>query len=812
MKSLLPAFLWLLLPLTSFAAESGDALDQAVIEIFKQKCTVCHDDRPGDSGGTVENLLDLNAISDSEAGYIDEDEPGDSYLATLIREDQMPLPKWKDDIQWAGPLSEAEKTTILNWIERGGASESFAGKTREDRSDISEQQLTEAITNDLLTLKGAALKNARYLTLTNLHNRDSVSGPELELYRQGMVKMLNSVSRASDVLGMPNAPSVNRVVAVDRDATIYRFDLRHIGWEAADWERVIQHYPYGLIHRDGVGKSIGTLTDSSFPLARADWFVFVVSQAPLYHELLGIGSDLSDLEKKLGVDRVQNIRDFKVARAAFANSRVSVNNRLVERHFFSGGYYHISYDCFSNTGKSNFFEFPLGPKDAFDNNEFAFEFDGGEVIFTLPNGFQGYMLATATGKRLSIAPSAVVHDDSMPAGAILNGISCISCHYKGTKPENPQQAKRLDQLREMALGNTRRFKAQDREWIDQLYPGAERFGELLEADRSSWLNALEQAGITSTGPQEPVRALFDSFTRNLDLEVAAAEFGISPTKFEEQLKQESETRQLATRLRTQGVQRQLFVEEFQRIAELTGLGEPRSFELLKVPYFGHDPEADLSVASHIPADATADSTPTVHGTSVVLHASDLLTAHNQPVELKVSMGEFADRKIFVNDETIPCRIRANQDCFVTILAIDPTGEVSCLLPNRWHHQTDGVHWWSELKLKANHTMEISPKTLGFELFAQPPHGITTLRVIATRTQPLKMKLNARLQAELRDQGVASLGFFDAKGAGVRQGNTAQSTTARPQVPPTLTDRTLHETFSPNDWATAEWTFFTRDSK
>ncbi|MCA9011450.1 MAG: DUF4384 domain-containing protein [Planctomycetaceae bacterium] len=800
MKSVFSAIVLLILPLTGFAVESGDELDQEVIAIFKQKCTVCHDDRPGDSGGTVQNLLDLKAISHGEAGYIDESEPGDSYLATIIREDQMPLPKWKDDIIWAGPLSAAQKATVLKWIERGGASESFTGKAREDRQDISEQQITETIADDLLALDGATLKNARYLTLTNLHNRDTVSKEELDLYREGMVKMLNSVSRSSDVLGMPDAPAVNRVVAVDRDATIYRFDLRDIGWESGDWERIIRHYPYGLIHRDGAGKSIGSLTDSSFPLARADWFVFAVSQAPLYHELLGIGSSLSELEMKLGIDRLQNIREFKVARAAFANSRVSVNNRLVERHFFTGGYYHISYDCFANTGRSNFFEFPLGPDKTFDT-EFSFEFDGGEVIYSLPNGFQAYVLATSQGKRLSIAPSAVVHDDSMPAGAILNGISCISCHYKGTKPENPEQAKRLDQLREMALSNPRRFKAQDRERIDQLYPGAERFGELLEADRESWLSALQKAGITSIGPQEPVRALFDSFTRNLDLETAAAEFGLSVAAFEEKLNTESETRQLVTRLRVQGVQRQLFVEEFRKIAELSGLGEPREFELLKVPYFGHDPEA--------PADSAQTSAQAP--TTTAAAETQLLRTSNRPASMTVSMGELADRKTFFNDETIPCRIKANEDCFVTILGIDPNGEVSCLLPNKWKHETDGSQWWSPLKLKANQTLEITPTTVGFELFAQAPHGVTTLRVIVTRSGPLKMKLDDRVKADLSSKGIPSLGFASAKGIGARPAASNQSVTNpdRPAIPGNLLARPLSETFAPNDWATAEWTFFTK---
>jgi hypothetical protein len=787
------------------AAEDGDALDQQVIQILRQRCTMCHDSRPGDAGGDVQNLLDLKALSTADAGYINHAEPAKSYLAEMIRDGVMPLSKWKEDVVWGGPLSDNEKSTLLTWIERGGVSDSFQGRPDVKRTIISEGDVVKSIAADLMRLKGAALKNARYLTLSNLYNRSAVSDDELTLYRAGMVKMLNSVSRSSDVLGLPGSPAVNQLVDVDGQATIFRFDLRHIGWSAADWEKVVRHYPYGLLQRDGEGKSVYSLTDSSFPLMRADWFVFAVSQAPLYHELLEIGNSLSELEKRLGVDRIQNIRDFKVARAAFANSRVSVNNRLIERHAFSGGYYHISYDCFSNTGRSNFFEFPLGPKNTFDD-EFAFEFDGGEVIFTLPNGFQAYMLATSDGKRLSIAPSAVVHDDTMPAGAILNGISCISCHYRGMKPENPKQAASMDELRAQATANTRRFKAEDRDLIEQLYPEGEKFGQLLESDRSSFLNALTKAGITETGAREPVRALFDSFIRNLDLPTAAAEFGQELQLFETRLNMESETRQLATRLKIQGVQRQLFVEEFRKIAELTGLGEPREFQPLKVPFFGHDPEAPVNSAEP-PAAGNAAS-------EVSSAADELLQATNQPATLSVSMGELADRKSFPEGEMIPCRLKANEDCFVTILGVDPRGEVSCLLPNQWNHETDGKQWWSGLRLKANHTLEITPKTVGFELFAQPPHGVTTLRVIVTKSGPLKMNMGDRIKAEVRKKGIPSLGFTDGKGIGARPGTSERISAdlGRPSVPDDLLPQPLSETFSPNDWATAEWTFFTKAAR
>jgi hypothetical protein len=791
-----------LFPLATVFAQTGDDLDQQVTAIFKQKCTVCHDDRPGDSAGDVNNLLKFMQLSDADSGYISAS-PSESYLAELIRDEKMPLPEWKGEVKGDGPLSADEKQTVLKWIERGGPSADYRMqanmKSENDRRRrIPERRTVEDIAKDLLTLDGASLKNARYLTLTNLHNRDGVTSAELELHRQGMVKMLNSLSRSSDVLGMPDSPAVNQVVAIDKEATVYRFDLRHLGWTSADWDRIVKHYPYGLIHSDGVGRSVYTLTDSSLPYMRADWFVFATSQAPLYHELLGITEQLSELEHNLGIDRHANIRSFQVARAAFSNSKVSVNNRMVERHSFRGGYYHISYDCFRNDGRAKFFDFPLGPRGVFDT-EFAFDHDGGEVIFSLPNGFQGYVLTTASGKRLSIAPSAVVHDDSMPAGAILNGISCISCHYSGMKPENPEQVAGLDELREMTLANKRRFNATDRQMIEQLYPPGDQFKALLETDRSAWLATLQKAGLTQTGPLEPVRVLFDSFVKNLDLDVAAADFGVSVKEFEKLLNGEGETRQLAMRLKVKGVQRQLYVEEFRQIARLTGLGDPRDFEALNVPFFGHDTE---TVAA--PADAgTTEATPS---TPV---ESDLLAATNQAANLHVSLGAMNDEKLFREGDTIPCRIKANQECFVTILGIDPLGEVSCLLPNQWHHEKDGDHWWSPLKLQANRTLEINPQTVNFELFAQPPHGATKLRVIVTRGAPLKLRLDKNIAAQLTTKGIPTLGFAQQKGIGARPGAVPPASASRPQIPDNMTDKPLTDLFTPNDWATVEWTFFTK---
>ncbi|WP_436425189.1 hypothetical protein, partial [Enterococcus faecium] len=80
-----------------------------------------------------------------------------------------------------------------------------------------------------------------------------------------------------------------------------------------------------------------------------------------------------------------NIRNFVAQRAAFQRSGVSQNNRLIERHPSRSGFFWTSYDFAGNRDRQSLFSFPLGP-----NGPNAFHHDGGETIFSLPNGFQAY--------------------------------------------------------------------------------------------------------------------------------------------------------------------------------------------------------------------------------------------------------------------------------------------------------------------------------------------------------------------------------------------------------------------------------------
>ena len=96
--------------------------------------------------------------------------------------------------------------------------------------------------------------------------------------------------------------------------------------------------------------------------------------------------------------------------AAFNRSGVSQNNRLIEWHKFAYGSYWKSYDFGGNVGRQNLFEHPLGPGTA----DAEFKHDGGEIIFTLPNGLQGYLLVDGQGKRIDKGPTTIVSDPKRP--------------------------------------------------------------------------------------------------------------------------------------------------------------------------------------------------------------------------------------------------------------------------------------------------------------------------------------------------------------------------------------------------------------
>jgi len=325
--------------------------------------------------------------------------------------------------------------------------------------------------------------------------------------RAALAKALNSLSWERTIV-VPKA--------IDPEETIYSIDISQLGWQREHWAAVVSDYPYDVdpeaIDNSAGNEEVAKLRQYDSDMARlngndrmlrhvrADWFIAQGLRPKLYHKLLYelVLPELRnrpdnpktpnnpksmtdrDLEMFLGVTVQKNIFDhpIKARRAGYNESGISGQNRMVERHLFGRGYYWKSYDFLDSNSRAILSGFPLGPARGKDD-EFAFRHDGGEIIFSLPNGLQGYLLSTGKGDRLDAGPIEIVGDALKTSGnqLIVNGLSCIVCHRKGMI-EPP-----LDEVRTSAL-----VYGEIADRVRDLYPKPEEMRKLVEDDEKAFKN------------------------------------------------------------------------------------------------------------------------------------------------------------------------------------------------------------------------------------------------------------------------------------------------------------------------------------
>jgi hypothetical protein len=318
---------------------------------------------------------------------------------------------------------------------------------------------------------------------------------------------------------------------------------------------------------------------------RADWFINTATRPTIYDRFLKIPENVSQLEHRINVDFEKNYLANRLARAGFATSGVSVGNRLVERHSALHGYYWKSYDFREKGNSGNLFRLPLGP--AFPSNDYpdlAFEHDGGEMIFSLPNGLQAYMLTDAKGNRIDKGPIEVVRDSKETGGTpeVLNGLSCLHCHRHG-------MIEFRDTVRDgSALSGDARRK------LRNIYPAADSMDLMVRKDREQFLRALEQCigpylkvGEDAARPveefAEPVGAIARFYQRDLTVESAAFELGMgTPTDLQGLIRTNRELIQLGLGPLVNGQSikrgvwesREAFVSPFQETVRSLGIATP----------------------------------------------------------------------------------------------------------------------------------------------------------------------------------------------------------------------------------------------
>jgi hypothetical protein len=455
-----------------------------------------------------------------------------------------------------------------------------------------ESQVVEAVHGDLMRLDKSERPFARYFTFSQLWHaltqeqaaenakvreqpariRFALPSPD-DVVRQrvyALSKLLNSLSWESIIV---------RPEVADPSSVVWRIDLRDYGWDAGMWERVLTGYPYGIVHSSDNAKAIYADTDCAMPYIRGDWFIFAASRPPLYHVLLRLPETDRELERELGVNVGANLAKDLAARSGFHGSGVTFHNRVLERHGRRHRAYWRSYDFAADTGPRNVFAYPLGPGPSAG----TFQHDGGEIIFTLPNGLQGYMLVDAQGSRLDQAPIAVVMD-RVQGAPILNGISCISCHEEGMKGVEPIDSVTVfDQIRSHVAKNRQGFTQDEIKRVEALYLPREAFLELIKGDAERFKRAVRQTAPEGVLPDDkklplgldPVGVAASQYLLDLPTPRMAAEVGLVPPEaFTRRLEESPEIARGLAGAKDGSAARRVFEEVFPRMVAEWNLGKP----------------------------------------------------------------------------------------------------------------------------------------------------------------------------------------------------------------------------------------------
>lgn len=478
----------LILVTSSSLAQDGRESDlpHQAYEILKSRCYRCHGGSAKQAGIDVlsrENLFQERGETGAKFAFIVPGKVDESQLLDTIdggADSYMP----KEGSPEAKAMTDAEKQLLQDWVAAGAEFPRV-----ETRPFISETQTLEAMRDYLLKVNADDRRNVRFYTFTHLYNNPMVSELDLRLYRAALSKVVNSLSWSRDIFLPKPLPNTGDAV--------YVINMQDLGWDKNNlWGEILSHYPYGLKYdfikdetQKQVWKDVVQFSGADIPYLRADWFVVTATQPPLYHQLLDIPDTLQELEQRLQVDIQQNFLHGDVKRSGYAKSGVSKQNRLLERHTSPATpYFWISYDFLPKRPRGDLSRFPLGPQ--FKGNPFnnqAFDHDGGEIIWSLPNGMQAYMLVDAKGKRINQGPVEVVFDRSAVLGtpSIINGISCIYCHRDGMITDF------RDELR-----NAETLGGPARDFLLEIYPPHEEMQKETQRDQAIFVRSLELV----TGP------------------------------------------------------------------------------------------------------------------------------------------------------------------------------------------------------------------------------------------------------------------------------------------------------------------------
>jgi mono/diheme cytochrome c family protein len=397
------------------------ALARAQAEnILASNCGQCHGSNLelADASGNMNYIDDIDELVSS--GKIVPLDSKNSRIIERMREGSMPPPSSQ-----LPRVSDSEIDVVAQFIDNprfwdvegagGGASCPDQLFTFDDLYQAVAQDLQEQDADDALTI--------RYISLTNRFTAGVCADTALDRERQSLFKLVNMLSTETTV--EPPEP-------INREETIYRINLEDYGWDLpvdvvnADgsvsnftdkWEAIIANNQYAVPFVGDDADDAKLDSNTTVPVMFADSLLDAASIGNLYYALIDV--DVQDtldnfILNDLQIDVVANLDDEDQVRAGTTKSRISRQDRVVERDEIEirQGVLWQSFD-FEDDANDSIFEDP-----------FNFAEGGTEAIFTLPNGMFGFIIADEN--------SAIVEDSDILLDTNQNNFRADACDVTKT--------------------------------------------------------------------------------------------------------------------------------------------------------------------------------------------------------------------------------------------------------------------------------------------------------------------------------------------------------------------------------------------
>lgn len=482
--------------------------------VLRANCGQCHGSNLAlnAASGNMNYIDDMDALVKN--GKIKPLVSGDSPIVRRMRDGSMP------PAGSTGPRpTDQDIDIVARFVDNPIFWPGYATVKLCDEQNIALDDVYDEIASNLRKEDARDQPFFRYLTLTNRYNA-GVCLPDLDEERWGLAKLVNSLSTKT---------RIEKPFAVNKDATIYRIDLRDYDWDRSItvngttfddvWEAIVAESPYAVPFFGNEADDIREESGTDVAILPADALLDVAALGNLYYAIIGIDVDRtlsSFVSDDLGIDVVANLEQGEVVRAATTHSRISRQDRVLERHALElrNGAYWQSFDFASDEANQSIFLEPFG-----------FNPGGTEAIFSLPNGLLGYVIADADDRI--VEESNILLDTFQDDFIARTSVSCAGCHAQGFNPV-------VDEVGPFVKENRTQFNREDFEAVEEVYVPAKDFAQIITDDSLAYQRSVGLAGVP-TERRDPVSNTFLRFDGDVDLATAAGDLGVSPAELKRNL-------------------------------------------------------------------------------------------------------------------------------------------------------------------------------------------------------------------------------------------------------------------------------------